>query len=89
MYHLKPTNIFKRDLKRSKKRGKSIDKLHNVLILLQNGEILPESYRDHSLTGNWVGRRECHIEPDWLLIYAVFDVEIVLERLGIYADLFR
>ena len=70
-YQLDTTVIFKKDLKRAKKRGLNIDLLYEVVNKLQNGEKLPEKNRDHELTGNWINHRECHIQPDWLLIYSI------------------
>lgn len=63
------TNQFKRDLKRLEKRNKNMDKLKAIVLLLVNGEPLDKKHRDHELTGNYAYRRECHIEPNWLLIY--------------------
>ena len=70
-YFLEQTGIFRKDLKRAKKRGLDLNLLSEVVDLLQKGETLPEKYKDHMLTGNWVGHRECHIQPDWLLIYRI------------------
>lgn len=82
---------FQRDVKRSRKRGKDMDKLKVVVQCLISGESLPSRYKDHSLGGDWVHHRECHIEPDWLLIYRLFGEgsEIRFERTGTHADLFR
>lgn len=90
MYKPIATSAFKRDLKRSKKRGKDILHIQTVIKQLATGKSLPPRYKDHLLTGNWKGRRECHIEPDWLLIYRIDDEdqEIILERTGSHADLF-
>lgn len=63
------TNQFKRDYKLAIKRHLDIDLLDNIIRCLSNGEPLPEKHKDHALTGNWVGHRECHILPNWLLIY--------------------
>lgn len=63
------TNQFKRDLKRLEKRNKDMGKLKAIVLLLVNGEPLDKKHRDHELTGNYAYRRECHIEPNWLLIY--------------------
>ena len=82
------TNQFKKDIKRVFKRGKSKDKLIEVLRILENGDELPEKYRDHRLSGDWVGRRDCHVEPDWVLIYKVTEDSIILERTGSHSDLF-
>jgi len=84
------TKQFKKDLKRAKKRGKNSEKLKTVLSRLIDEETLAERYRDHALVGNYRGRRECHIEPDWLLIYKLEgDDEIVFERTGSHSDLFK
>ncbi len=63
------TSQFKRDLKRIKKRGKDLNKLKEVVSAIADGEVLQERHRDHALNGNWSGSRDCHIEPDWILIY--------------------
>ena len=72
------------------KRGLKINLLENVVAALASGEILPEKYKDHALTGNWAGHRECHIQPDWLLIYRIEDDVLVLSltRTGTHNDLF-
>jgi len=82
---------FQRDVKRSRKRGKDMNKLKTVVQCLISGESLSPKYRDHSLGGGWAHHRECHIEPDWLLIYRLFGEasEIRFERTGTHADLFR
>ena len=61
-----------------KKRGKDLEKLKTVLILLQRGIELPAKYKDHALTGNYIGCRECHIEPDWLLVYEIINEELII-----------
>jgi mRNA interferase YafQ len=83
------TKQFEKDWKRLQKRGKSKEKLKKVLGLLINEEHLPQSCKDHRLIGNFKGRRECHIEPDWLLIYKITESIIIFERTGSHADLFR
>jgi mRNA interferase YafQ len=83
------TSQFKRDVKRMKRRGKNPDKLKRVLQVLARGETLSPRYRDHVLVGQYKGTRECHIEPDWLLIYESLESEIVLIRTGSHSDLFR
>jgi mRNA interferase YafQ len=83
------TTQFKRDLKRAKRRGKDTDKIKAVMSKLIDEVALEEKYRDHTLIGNYIGRRECHIEPDWLLIYKLQDDEIIFERTGTHADLFE
>ncbi len=66
-YEIRFTNQFKKDIKLAKKQGKDIDKLFSVVDILAAGGTLPPKYRDHELSGNYKGCRECHIEPDWLL----------------------
>lgn len=89
-YQLKPTNKFKQDLKLVKKRGYNIQLLKDVLEMLADGQILPEKYRDHDLQGNFKGCRECHITPDWLLIYEKSEAQLILylTRTGTHSDLF-
>ncbi len=82
------TRQFERDLKRMKIRRKNIDKLKIILRSLTKEEELDPIQRDHKLIGNWLGRRECHIESDWLLIYKIEDDHIVFERTGTHSDLF-
>lgn len=90
MYNLRFTNKIQRNIKLMKKRGKDLDKLTVVLKLLQNGEELPSKYKDHALTGNYIGCRECHIEPDWLLVYEIINEELIILLLttGSHSDLF-
>ncbi|MBR2215328.1 MAG: type II toxin-antitoxin system YafQ family toxin [Selenomonadaceae bacterium] len=89
-YEVRFTNRFKRDLKLAKKQGKDLDKLYDVIEQLANGETLDEKYRDHDLKGEYEGSRECHIEPDWLLIYEIQDDTLILMmyRLGSHSELF-
>lgn len=82
------TAKFRRDLKRTKKRGWNIALLDEVIDLLRAGEELPETYKDHGLKGEWVGCRDCHIEFDWVLIYETGEDEVVLQATGTHADLF-
>jgi mRNA interferase YafQ len=82
------TKQFKKDVKRARRRGKNLQKLQDVIRLLLTDQPLPEKHRDHPLGGVWVGRRDCHIEPDWLLIYKLLDDELRLERTGTHSDLF-
>ena len=70
-YIVKPTSQFKKDYKSAIKRNMNIKALDDVIKKLSNGERLEEQYRDHTLSGQWSGHRECHIEPDWLLIYFI------------------
>lgn len=90
-YEVQFTNQFKRDLKLAKKQNKDLDKLFDVIDILANGGTLDEKYRDHDLSGNYKGPRECHIEPDWLLIYEIREdvLVLMLYRLGTHAELFR
>ena len=90
MLKIKFLNSFKKDYKRIVKRGYDIALLENVIRMLADGETLPAKYRDHTLTGNYSGYRECHITPDWLLIYEVRESELilVLSRTGTHSDLF-
>ena len=89
-YTVKTTTLFKKDFKLAMKRGLNIELLENIIALLSMGETLPKKNKDHALTGNWVGHRECHILPDWLLIYRIEDVVLVLTlaRTGTHSDLF-
>ena len=90
MLNLYFTSQFKKDYKIIKKRNLPIDKLEEVLELLLAEKILPAKYHDHSLTENYKGFRECHVESDWLLVYAVDNEKIILtaSRTGTHSDLF-
>lgn len=79
---------FKKDYKLAKSRGKSMKKLIDIMDKLMKEEPLEQKHRDHSLTGNYVGCRECHVEPDWLLIYCTTKVDIYFIRTGTHSDLF-
>lgn len=83
------TARFKKDYKLAMKRGLSINELDDVIRMIARGDELPEKYRDHLLTGNWKGHRECHIRPDWLLIYKIDDglLILTLARTGTHSDL--
>lgn len=85
------TNQFKKDLKLAKKQGKDLDKLFEVINILANGEKLDTKFKDHDLSGSYKGTRECHIEPDWLLIYEIDNNALILMlyRLGTYSELFK
>ena len=80
---------FKRDVRLAVRRGKDIDKLKNVLLLLIEGQQLPARFKDHPLRGDWSGFRDLHIEPDWLLLYRIEGNELQLARTGSHADLFN
>ena len=90
-YNIKYSKNFKKQLKKVIKQGKNIDKLLKVVELLSNGETLDVKYKDHPLSGNWIGHRECHIQPDWLLIYRYEEDVLVLTltRTGTHSDLFN
>lgn len=90
-YTLKPTTQFKRDLKKAQKQNKNLDLLNKVLQQLTDGIPLPEKNRDHALTGNYAGCRECHIQPDWLLIYEIAEdtLFLYLTRTGSHSELFE
>ena len=83
------TRQFERDSMRMKKQGKNLDKLKIIIRTLVAEETLDPIHRDHKLVGNWKGRRECHIESDWLLIYKNEFDRIIFERTGTHADLFQ
>jgi mRNA interferase YafQ len=83
------TSQFKKDFKRIKKRGKDLSRLKEVVSVIANSEALEERHRDHALSGNWIGSRDCRIEPDWILIYRVDGDYLFLERTGSHSDLFR
>lgn len=89
-YTVKTTSQFKKDFKLAMKRGLNIDLLKTVIATLALGEPLPDKNKDHALTGNWIGHRECHILPDWLLIYRIEEEVLILTlaRSGTHSDLF-
>ena len=90
-YTIKYTTQFKKDYKLAKRQNKDIQLLKDLVDLLADGRPLPEKYNDHPLQGNWKGFRECHILPDWLLIYKQEQEVLVLTmvRTGSHSDLFR
>lgn len=90
-YKVKFTKRFKKDLRQAKKQGKDIEKLFDIIERIAKDETLDERYRDHSLTGNYKGTRECHIEPDFLLIYEKIEEFLILSlvRTGSHPDLFK
>ena len=90
-YDIQFTNQFKKDLKLAKKQNKNLDKLFEVIDILANGGTLDAKYRDHDLTGNYKGTRECHIEPGWLLIYEICGdvLVLMLYRLGPHSGCLR
>ena len=85
---LSQTSQFKKDIKKQLRKGKNQQKLLEAIELLLSENPLPEKNKDHPLKGNWKGRRDCHIEPDWVLIYKISKDELLLERTGTHSDLF-
>ena len=87
-YELRPTNQFKKDLRLAKKRGYKLNQLEAVIDLLAQGKTLEPKYRDHELIGDYIGFRECHIAPDWLLVYRIEenDLILLLMRTGTHVD---
>lgn len=83
------TTRFEKDVKLARKRGKDLSKIRVIMQLLLEKKTLPPKHCDHWLTGNYANRRECHIEPDWLLIYKPGEKEIIFERTGTHSDLFK
>ncbi len=90
-YEVKFTSQFKKDLKKAKKQHRDLDKLFDIVNILAEGKALPSQYKDHNLSGNYKNCRECHIAPDWLLIYEYIDDILVLSltRIGTHAELFK
>lgn len=89
-YIVKNTSQFKKDYKLAKRRNMNLNLLKDIVTKLANGETLDEKHRDHALSGDWIGHRECHILPDWLLVYRIEDNVLVLTltRTGTHSDLF-
>lgn len=82
-------NLFKKELKQQEKRGKNLKKFLDIAKTLALGKPLDPQHKNHRLVGNFKGRWECHIEPDWLLVYLKTDEEIIFERTGTHSDLFK
>lgn len=89
-YEIKPSNRFKKDMKIAKRRGYQLGLIMEIIRKLADGEALDAKHKDHELEGNYKGFRECHITPDWLLIYQIVDDELILylSRTGTHSDLF-
>ena len=89
-YNIRPTTKFQKDLKRIQRRGYDLSLLSEIVQKLAEGEALPEKNKDHNLVGDYAGCRECHITPDWLLIYEIShgDLFLYLTRTGTHSDLF-
>ena len=79
---------FRRDVKLAQRRGKDVSKLRELILLLGQGNPLPPRYKDHPLAGEWKHYRDCHLEPDWLLIYKIDGSNLYLVRTGTHSDLF-
>lgn len=90
-YEIKYTTQFKKDYKLAKRRKLNLSLLKDIISKLANGESLDSQYRDHALSGNWTGHRECHLQPDWLLIYRIENniLVLTLSRIGTHSDLFN
>ena len=82
------TSQFKKDFKLCMKRGYDTQLIKNVMTDLENGEQLPLQNKDHALTGGYTGYRECHVQPDWLLVYQTNEETVVFDRTGTHSDLF-
>jgi mRNA interferase YafQ len=88
MLNIRDKRSFRKDYRKLRSSGKDLSKLAFVIDTLATGEPLAESYRDHALIGNYPGCRECHISPDWLLIYQTTKTELILVRTGSHSELF-
>lgn len=88
MLKIIPQSEFKRDIRKAQRRGKNLSKLYRLAESLAKGEVLAIKHRAHPLSGNWKPKWECHIEPDWLLVYEVNTTEVKLVRTGSHSDLF-
>ena len=89
MKRLSQTKQFGRDVKRMRKRRKDLDKLKAIVASMARGKSLDPKHRDHALAGDWTNCRDCHIEPDWVLIYSADGKNLRLERTGFHNDLFK
>ena len=89
-YTVIPTSQFRKDFRRALKRKLDVKLLEDVIAALAMGEALPEKNKDHALFGDWAGHRECHVQPDWLLVYRIEDniLVLTLSRTGTHSDLF-
>ena len=89
MYTPVYTRQFEKDTKRCIRRGKNLEKFKILAKILLSGKPLDPIHRDHKLSGNLAGRRDCHIESDWVLIYRIDRDRLVFERMGTHSDLFK
>ena len=89
MKKIRFSNQFKKEFRLAGKRKKDLNKFYDLMNLLEHESDLPQKYKDHKLQGNFEGCRECHLEPDWLLIYRVLSDGVLFERTGTHSDLFK
>jgi mRNA interferase YafQ len=89
MFEVITTKTFEKDYAKAARRGKSLDKINQIILLLKKGQKLDLKYRDHKLIGNYDGCRNCHIEPDWIIIYKISKNLLILQRTGTHSDLFK
>lgn len=91
MYKVTLKKQFRKDFALMKRRGMPLDELQTAITVLASGSTLAPRYKDHPLKGNYIGCRECHILPDWLLVYKIKDrmLELILIRTGSHSDLFK
>ncbi len=83
------TKKFAKDIKKAQKQGKNLEKFKTIAKALLEANVLNKIYKDYKLIGNYIGRRECHIESDWLLIYKIEENQMIFERMGSHSDLFK
>jgi len=88
-YLIRRTKQFKKDIKRLRRSGKDIERLLSIVNKLAEGDKLSQNYRDHPLKGDFKGKRDCHIEDDWILLYSIDHNELILYRTGSHSQLFR
>ena len=89
MLEIVQSSRFKRDIKKARKQGKPLEELQSIIKMLVQQKPLPKKHQDHNLSGDYVNYRECHIRPDWLLIYKTTDKDLQLVRAGSHSELFR
>jgi mRNA interferase YafQ len=83
------TSQFKKDFKRLKRQQKDISKFAAIVDVLASGKLLDRKFKEHRLAGEWKNHRDCHIEPDWILIYRITENELILERMGSHSELLK
>ncbi len=89
MRQVSQTTQFSRDVKKMRRRGKDLAKLREIVKQLAAGKTLHDRHRDHALIGHWRPSRDCHVEPDWILVYTADEATLRLERTGTHSDLFK